>query len=459
MTKNDSSSAPHAGATFTGADGVQRRTIVAGAAWTVPVVASAIGAPLAAASGEKPTLAFTNGPYTVAACGTLKDVVIKATTDGTTAPPANTTVTVTLPAGLTWSNGETGSRPFSTDANGEVVLVGVEADGTPRTATITASGPGTSSASAPVAVTGGAAFLYFLTNTGGTATTAVPVPAGAQPVGVSGWLLNGTLYNKFGEVVATDITEANGEFENAGTGNADYLAYSTSSGGTFRYFRTNTGGSATTAIPVPTGAKPVGTSGWLLNRTLYNINGAVVATDVTAAEGDFENSSAGTGNAHYLAYTTSTGTAFLYFLTNTGGTATTAIPVPSGAEPVGVSGWLLNGTLYNKFGEVVATDVTAASGEFENSGTGNADYLAYSTSSEGTFRYFRTNTGGSATTAIAVPAGAQPVGTSGWLLNGTLYNINGAVVATDVTATQGDFENPGTGNAHYLAYTTGSTCS
>lgn len=37
-----------------------RRTVVAGAAWTVPVVATAIGAPLAAASGETPPVDTSN---------------------------------------------------------------------------------------------------------------------------------------------------------------------------------------------------------------------------------------------------------------------------------------------------------------------------------------------------------------------------------------------------------------
>lgn len=41
-------------------EGVQRRTIVAGAAWTIPVIAAATAAPLAAASAAGPDLVITN---------------------------------------------------------------------------------------------------------------------------------------------------------------------------------------------------------------------------------------------------------------------------------------------------------------------------------------------------------------------------------------------------------------
>ncbi|MBO0985751.1 hypothetical protein [Rathayibacter sp. SD072] len=160
------------------ADGVQRRTLVAGAAWTIPVVATAIGAPLAAAS-PSPTLVFTNGPYAAAACGTLKDVVVAVTTDGTTAAPDGTLVTVTLPAGLAWSDGGSGSRAVAVGANGELVLSGITATQGSGTRTIQAA-LGSGAASAPVAVSStGSTFQW--TTFGGTVNPA-GAPAGSTPI-------------------------------------------------------------------------------------------------------------------------------------------------------------------------------------------------------------------------------------------------------------------------------------
>ncbi|AND15308.1 hypothetical protein [Rathayibacter tritici] len=84
-------------------DGLHRRTIVKGAAWTVPVVAVSIGTPAAAASNS-PTLAFTQASYSGTACGTITGVQVKRTLDGTTADPGKT-VTVTVTDGYTFKDG------------------------------------------------------------------------------------------------------------------------------------------------------------------------------------------------------------------------------------------------------------------------------------------------------------------------------------------------------------------
>lgn len=98
-----------------------RRTVLAGAAWSVPVIAAAIATPLAAASPTTPTLEFVNGPYTFAACGLLSNATLLATTDGTT-PAAGVPVVVTLPVGLSWSDGTTGAKTVTTGASGQVIL-------------------------------------------------------------------------------------------------------------------------------------------------------------------------------------------------------------------------------------------------------------------------------------------------------------------------------------------------
>ncbi|OOB91039.1 hypothetical protein [Rathayibacter sp. VKM Ac-2630] len=178
------------------AEGVQRRTIVAGAAWTIPVIATAVGAPLAAAS-DQPTLTFTNGPYSANGCGTLGDVVIRATTDGTTPVTSGTLISVTLPAGFTWSDGLTGPRAFPADGNGEVAVSGIRVPATATNATLTASTGGLTAA-APVSVTANQSVF---------AADGSPLGTG-QPVGLVG--LKGDGANAWGVTSSGDLWLTNG---------------------------------------------------------------------------------------------------------------------------------------------------------------------------------------------------------------------------------------------------------
>lgn len=109
-----------------GKSGVRRRTVLRGAAWSLPVIMAATAIPTSSASVANLTLTFVNGPYSAVACGTVDDITVHAATNGTPAP-AGTPVTVTLPAGLTWSDGTTAPRTLTTDANGDVVLSGLKA--------------------------------------------------------------------------------------------------------------------------------------------------------------------------------------------------------------------------------------------------------------------------------------------------------------------------------------------
>lgn len=106
-----------------GKKGLPRRTVLLGAAWSVPVISASIATPLAAASTPELELTFVDGPYQAIACGPLDDIVVRATNGG--APAPGEPITVTLPAGLTWSDGTTAPRTLISDANGEVVLSGV----------------------------------------------------------------------------------------------------------------------------------------------------------------------------------------------------------------------------------------------------------------------------------------------------------------------------------------------
>jgi hypothetical protein len=148
------------GETTSGKRGVERRSVILGAAWSVPVVALAVATPLAAASTLTPTLAFINGPYAVAACGTLNNVTLLLTTDGTTPDPAKVVI-VSLPAGFTWADGTSAPRNFTTNGNGQIVLPALTAPAENGTFPITAAF-GSLTALQNITVSGATATIYHL---------------------------------------------------------------------------------------------------------------------------------------------------------------------------------------------------------------------------------------------------------------------------------------------------------
>jgi len=252
--------------------GIQRRTIVAGASWSIPVVATAIGAPLAAASNTGATLAFTNGPYSVAACGTLKDVVIRATTNGTTPVTEGTPITVALPSGLTWSNGDSGSRIVPADTNGEAVLSGLKAV-VSGSRTITASTVD-ASASASVSISSAATASAWTTN--GNRATWPAIPAGSTAVGFNTFLTpSGDLYNA-STLVASGVSSAKAEANPNGTLQVSYVSNGVASAWT-------TNGNRATWPQIPAGSTAVGFNSFLTpNGELYNAS-TLVASGVGSA--------------------------------------------------------------------------------------------------------------------------------------------------------------------------------
>ncbi|KZX21314.1 hypothetical protein [Rathayibacter tanaceti] len=96
---------------------VQRRTIVQGAAWTVPIVAASVATPAFAASNPPltPTLQWISVPN-VKGCET-GTFTARATTDGTT-PAAGKATFVTPPSGWTWPDGGTNRRSVRTNSQG-----------------------------------------------------------------------------------------------------------------------------------------------------------------------------------------------------------------------------------------------------------------------------------------------------------------------------------------------------
>lgn len=130
--------------------GLNRRAVVKGMAWSVPVVAVAVKAPLAAASGE--VITGGDAPVVDGVCTVVGDFTFTVTDAG--APVVGRTVTVTLPAGFEWADGTTGAKSLVTNGLGVVTISGVKAANKPGHYAVTATIAGGGVASVPVNVPG-----------------------------------------------------------------------------------------------------------------------------------------------------------------------------------------------------------------------------------------------------------------------------------------------------------------
>ncbi len=123
-----------------------RRTILTGAAWSVPVIAAASVAPIAAAASNDPVLAFNQTTYNGTACGTITGAYVTVTVGGV--PTAGQSVTVTLSGGYTFSGGSTTHTGVS-DGSGKVALPAISVAAVGGSGTLSGiSGTSTASATA-----------------------------------------------------------------------------------------------------------------------------------------------------------------------------------------------------------------------------------------------------------------------------------------------------------------------
>ncbi|PKA72977.1 YVTN family beta-propeller protein [Pseudomonas baetica] len=89
-------------------------------------------------------VAFLNGPYSVVAGGEVKEIDLSLTEAGR---PSAGLISLTLPEGAEYPDGEGGTRSFPVGADGRVTVSGVRAGNTPGVFSLTASsGGGTASA-------------------------------------------------------------------------------------------------------------------------------------------------------------------------------------------------------------------------------------------------------------------------------------------------------------------------
>jgi hypothetical protein len=155
---------------------ISRRTVSVAAAWTVPAVAVAVGAPVASAWPIDPTatygLTVSSPPFATTTCGVVAagTVTFAATKNGAPAP-VGSSVLITLPAGLTFvAGGQTVTGQV--DASGVASVPAFKVTGSAGTYSISAVYAGVQAyATGSATVTAGGVYSFVR---GSTATSLVP---------------------------------------------------------------------------------------------------------------------------------------------------------------------------------------------------------------------------------------------------------------------------------------------
>lgn len=418
---------PSPGETFVDNVGIKRRTIMAGAAWTIPVVAVAIATPAMAAT-DIPTLAFTQSSYSGTGCGTIQGVQVQRTSDGSTPDPGKA-VTVTLADGYAFSDGST-SVTRTTGSNGRITLPDIEVPRKGGSSTFTATSSGLS-ASASVSSQSASGGVYQYQTGGNNNGPYFTTPAGSLAVGDNFILSAGdqTLVDLNGSVISTGVASAAGYGNTAGD---HYVTYATDAG---VYIHQSGQGSRAILRGNFSSAQAVGDAFILNNGELRDLNGGVISTGVASAAG-YNNPQ----GSHFVTYATDAGV-YIYE-TGRGSTAILRGNFTS-AKAVGDAFVLNNGELRDLNGGVISTGVSKASG-FHNS---NGDHYVTYTTDAGVYIY---QTGqGSRAYLTGNRTSVTPVGDAFILDNGTLRDLNGGAVATNVSSAAGFNNTPG---SHYVTY-------
>jgi hypothetical protein len=426
--------------------GISRRAVVGAAAWSVPVIALSTALPAAAASAPVLKLAFSGSSFS-ATCRTPFSPRVTVTT-AAGAPVAGQVVTVTLPDGVTFSDGSTASKTFTTDAAGQAVITGLIPPLAVGTYSVVATL--TDGASATTAVTTTApntVAKYFDASTGAGVVTVPSVPSGSTPVGAWGWLApNGSLYFDNGGVntivKATGVTSAN---MYVGNGNTAPMFFTYISGGT-AYVETT--GLRTSYPQIPGTSKIVGPGSFLApNGNLYCL-GSIVQRNVASATSTYFYSWPGEPTIYeWLYYVLNNGTVGWVDSNGVNYTATPQLPAGTVLVAGSAGVWLtpagdlwaistpLGGTAITR----IATGVASAAADYDTS-INNRYKITYVTTS-GTVKWLSYDSGSgnvvSTLGTYSVPAGTQAVSGGAYLTpDGKLYS-QGSLLDTGVAQVTG----------------------
>ncbi|WP_278103351.1 hypothetical protein [Microbacterium proteolyticum] len=428
-----------------------RRTILTGAAWSVPVIAAASIAPMASASGVT-ALAFDKASYSGTACGTITGAYVTVTVGGV--PTAGQSVTVTLSGGYTFSGGAA-TYTGASDGSGKVSLpsINVPAVGGSQTLSAVALGATSSSASVIAPVPASSAARYYDSFALRNQTPGQPlrqsfsdVAAGATAVGYLAFLAPNGELRQNGGLVANGVTSATAHRYDDATGAWHNTATYVDASGA-HYYDAN-GPVRLTFSDVPAGSQAIGYLAFLSSTGDLRQNGTLVATGVTSATAHRYDDTTWHNTATYV-----DASGGHYFDAN-GPVRLSYNNVPAGSKAVGYLAFITPSGDLVLNGTVVDSGVLSATAQRYDDATWH-NTTTYVTASGG--HYYDAN--GSVRRSFTVPSGSKAVGHLAFLAPNGDLSVNGTSVDTGVlTASAQHYDDSTTTTHNTVTYTTAPAC-
>ncbi|WP_022878504.1 hypothetical protein [Microbacterium sp. B19] len=408
-----------------------RRSVLTGAAWTLPAIAAAALAPVASASATT-TLTFDRTSYTGSVCAPVTGASITVFTDGGAA--AGSIVTVVASTGYRFESGATTFTGVS-DSNGRVALppIQVQAGGTTGTLTATTAGATAAAAlTAPPSTTTQTAHRRVWTDTGAdypADSTDVAVPTGSHAVGTLVTLDPSGVLRRAASTISFGVTSAFAELEKNNYLTVTYVDAS----GMHRRMWTDTGvayPSAKLDVAVPANSLALGTFVTLDPSGVLRRVTTTVASGVNSAFAELDRS-----NYLNLTYVDATGM-HRRMWTDTGaayaaGSADAA--VPAGSIAVGTLVTLGPDSVLRKGANTITAGVTSAFAELDKNNYLTVTYV----DATGMHRRMWTDTGSASPAGsvdATVPADSTAVGTLLTLGADGILRKGTDTVATGVTS-------------------------
>lgn len=419
-----------------------RRTVLAGAAWSVPAIALMTSTPAVAATSTL-TLTFDRTAYTGDPCSTIDGATVTATTSGTAT--AGVAITVSLTNNYTFDGGATTSTGTS-DGNGQVALPKIHVPSGAGNATATATAANATPQSASLSATTNYGRYLVGDTTSITSITSYNVTSSVTPIACYGMFYDqnaGTL-TYAGTVIATGVT---GAFGNR-NGSKDYFSYVQNGVAKSSVGVNGTVQSTVTWDQVPAGATPV-TYGAFFNSAngdLWYWN-SLMKTNVNRVAGRSGAPTADDPNKWIDSISFFDAQGGWIYSSVAGSTPSTQGPansVPASAIPTDYPLLLQNGnTQWRRNRAIAGIPASAGSqnGVLNAAGTGTQTTIYLSGVLNGTPRTERRfNEGGGATytTFPGIPSSAKPVGPKGVFVDqGNLWYID-KIVDINVSSAVGD---------------------
>lgn len=422
----------HSSAGVPAAPNPSRRTVLAAAVWSLPVVAATTAAPAAAAASGT-TLSFSASSYQAAACASITGATVRAQAGGAAA--AGVAVTLQLTAGYTFAGGAT-STVVTTGSDGTAACGDITVPASGAAGTVTATAAGSTSATAALSAT--PAHLLVFSPRGTTAVTSVP--AAAAPVAGEFFLAGQTLYRHGVGAVQSDVV-AVGALAEAPRKDGAFLLPLRLVDGSAAVFDTSSG-TATRVPATPAGAVPLAADLFLSGTTLYR-GGMAVASDVAACGQlvEHEQGSGPTG-LFELPFRATDGTPRLYRSPSDevrtayefgrpGGPPAGSVPVAGDLFASGDAIYRVSWDGANPYGTgVIASGIQAWGALTPNPYFSGQRLLPVRTT--GGDAALLSVSAGRVRTVSQVPSGATPIGADLFLSDHTVYQADVGAVATDI---------------------------